>query len=202
MSERAHRPQRPGVSCSERYKRPLFWTRLGCIPLLASIHFVACLEAFAGVHFASLADVSHILRDERFELVHDVRQISARDWASTGVLPQGRNITSSMVNPGEAYQSADFGTGKLPLRQLLVAAKNGEHEVLCFWQGSQGGPWLHVMMIERRKPKSALIFSAIMNNDIAHDKWTGAEIKRHVIQGKMEILISAEHPGAYDNRLP
>ncbi len=180
-----------------RSSNPRLW-----ILIFALANFPTCSESFATVELASRGDVTRILRDERLELVHHVRQISARDWASAGVLPRGRNITSTMVDPGQIYQSGDFATGKLPERQLLLAAKNARHEVLCFWQGSHGGPWLHVMAIERGTPKSTLIFSAIMNNDIAQDKWTWEEVKRHIRDNKMDVLISAEHPGVFDNRLP
>jgi hypothetical protein len=42
----------------------------------------------------------------------------------------------------------------------------------------------------------------MMNNDIPHERWTWGELKGHMSQNRMDILMSAEHPGVYDNRLP
>lgn len=195
-------PPRPRTSDAQWCKLPRCWTALGCILAFAATHFCACSKTLAGPDFLSRADVVRILHDEKFEIVRHVRQISSRDWASAGVLPRGRSITWSMVDSGRRYQSGDFGTGRLPLRQLLVAAKNPRYEVLCFWQGTVGGPALHVMMIQRDLGKPRLVFDAIMNNDVPQDSWTWEEVKRHIVQNKMDVLISAEHPGAYDNRLP
>ena len=178
------------------------WNARLCILMLAVANFPTHLESFAAADLASRADVIRTLCDEHFELIHHVRQISARDWASAGVLPQGRNITSSMVDPGRPYQSGDFGTGRLPNRQLLVAAKNANHEFICFWEGTQGGPMLVLMLIQRGIVKPRLLFYAIMNNDIPEDKWTWEEVKRHVVQNRIDVVISEKHPGAYDDRLP
>src|SRR5947209_6856636 len=107
-----------------------------------------------------------------------------------------------MVDPGQAYQSEDFGVGDMALRQLFMAAKNPRHEVLCFWEATYGGPVLRVLMLERDVARPKLIFYAITNNDIPHERWTWGEVKGHILQNRMDVLISAEHPGNYDNRLP
>lgn len=190
------------MSLRQRSNLPRCRRRSGWALAFAASHFYICSHAFAALNLASGADMVRILRDERFELIHRVRQISARDWASAGVLPRGRNIISTMVDPGKAYERADFGTGKLPERQLLVAARSARHEILCFWQGTIGGPVLRVMMSQRDGAKSTLVFYAVINNDIPQNSWTWEQVKRHIVQNKMDVLISAEHPGSYDNRLP
>jgi len=104
------------------------------------------------------------------------------------------------LDPGENYQSGDVWDPDKPMRQLVLAAKGPQHEVLYFWQGTQGGPMLVVMIIEYGTPKPRLIFNALMHKDIPPTTWTWAEIKRHILENRMDVLISAEHPGTYDNR--
>jgi hypothetical protein len=107
-----------------------------------------------------------------------------------------------MVDPGKSYENGDVWDTTKPMRQLLVAAKSPQHEVLCFWHGTQGGPALRVLMIRRGTVKPRLIFSAIMHNDIPENKWTWEQVKRHILENRMDVSITAEHPGTYDNRLP
>ncbi|PYK68889.1 MAG: hypothetical protein DME45_04935 [Verrucomicrobia bacterium] len=99
-----------------------------------------------------------------------------------------------------SYESGDVWDTTKPLRQLLLAAKNPRYELICFWQGTQGGPALGVLMIRRTRGNARLIFSAVMNNDIPENKWTWEQVKRHILENKIDVLISAEHPGVYDNR--
>ena len=150
---------------------------------------------------ASHADLARIFRTEKFRLIYHVRQISEQDWTAAGVRPDGRSITASMVDPGHSYSSEDYMIGD-PQRQLLLAAKSKQHELLSYWQATHGGPILRVLMLEHAGRKRKLIFYAVMNNDIAPECWTWGELKGHIVQNKMDHLISAEHPGTFDNRLP
>jgi hypothetical protein len=173
--------------------------RCAALNLLVVLFMTATCSA---VEFANHADLVRIFGTEKFKLFYRVRQISERDWIAAGVRPQGRSITASMVDPGQRYQSWDFGIGDKAQRQLFVAATNPRHEVLCFWEATNGGPVLRVLMLERDRAKSNLIFYAIMNNDIPHERWTWDEVKKHILQNKIDVFISAEHPDVYDNRLP
>jgi hypothetical protein len=157
---------------------------------------------YSAAALASHPDVVKILRTEKFKLAFHVSQISHRDWVAAGVHPQGRSITESMVDAGHSYQSEDYTIGDMALRQLFLVAKNRRHEILAFWEGTIGGPVLRVLMLQRDGRKPKLIFYAIMNNDIPQNSWTWYEVTRHILQDKMDILMSAEHPDTYDNRLP
>ena len=176
--------------------------RIWILTVVATCFAVCSQVSPAASDYANRTEVARILSGEKFEVVKHVIQISPSEWARAGVMPQGRSIAASMVDPGKAYESSDFGTGKLPARQLLLAAKNTRYEVLCFWEGTVGGPMLKVMMIRRDIAKPRLLFDAIMNNDIPQNRWTWEEVKRHIRENKMDVLISAEHPGTFDNRLP
>ena len=169
--------------------------------VVALVAVLTAARSFAG-ELATHADLATIFRTEKFKLIRHVRQISVADWLAAGVRPQGRSITASMVDPGHSYQDQDFGVGDMPVRQLFIAATNPRHEILSFWQATIGGPVLHVLMLERGSPKPKLIFYAIMNNDIPHERWTWGELKGHILQNRMNVIMSAEHPDVYDNRLP
>jgi hypothetical protein len=171
-----------------------------CVLSIAT-HALVTTTCFAA-ELASHTDLVKILRTEDFQLLHHVRQISRGDWKAAGVMPQGRSITALMVDPGKSYQSGDLWDTDKPIRQLLLAPTSRRHDILCFWEGTQGGPCLGVLLLERDVPRSKLIFYAIMNNDISQGSWTWNEVKRHILHNKMDVLISAEHPGVYDNRLP
>jgi len=173
-------------------------TRIAALLSLIAVVATATYSA----EFATRADLARILRTERFKLIRHVRQISASDWTAAGVHPQGRSITASMVDPGYSYQDMDFGTGDMPQRQLFMAATNPRHELIAYWQATQGGPVLRVLMLERGNAKPRLIFYAIMNNDIDHERWTWGELKGHILQNRMDHLLSAEQPGTFENRLP
>jgi hypothetical protein len=169
--------------------------------MMAAVNINVVPTSFAGA-LVSRGDLIRIFRDEKFDILKHVLQISSTDWVAAGVTPQGRSITSSMVDAGKGYEGGDVWDTNRPLRQLLLAAKNPHHEVICFWQGSQGGPFLRVMMIERGVGRPRLVFYAIMHNDISQSSWNWEEVKRHILENRMDVTISAEHPGIYDNRLP
>src|SRR5262245_11041315 len=114
---------------------------------------------------ASHADFARIFRTEKFRLIYHVRQISEQDWTAAGVRPDGRSITASMVEPGHSYSSGDYMVGD-PRHQLLLAAKSPRYELLSYWQATQGGPMMRVLMLERGAGKPKLILYGVMNNDI------------------------------------
>jgi hypothetical protein len=159
---------------------------------------IRCVIAmFAGVIFAASvglaaelaghADLARIFSTEKFRLIYHVRGVSEQDWTAAGVRPDGRSITASMVDPGHSYSSEDDLVGD-PRHQLLLAAKSSRHELLSYWQATQGGPMLRVLMLERDHGKPKLILYAVMNNDIPPERWTWGELKKHILQNKFDAI--------------
>src|SRR5690349_10894929 len=136
--------------------------RAALILLSPAIHASLASTTCFATSLASHSDLIRIFRSEKFQLIHHARQISTRDWTEAGVQPEGRSITASMVDPGQWYQTGDTWIGNKAIRQLLVAAKSTRYEVLCFWEGGQGGPGLSVMILKRDTSRPTLIFHAIM----------------------------------------
>ena len=137
---------------------------------------------------ATRADLVQIFRREKFKLVYHVRDISEHAWTAAGAYPRGHGSGVSLVDPGYAWASEDYMDGPC---QLLLAAKNARHEILCYWEATQGGPNLRVLVL-RLEPKPRLIFHAIMYNDIPHERWTWGEIRGHVLQGRFDPIIPSD----------
>jgi hypothetical protein len=157
----------------------------------ATVSFVIVMFAAASCLAAELAshpDFARIFRTEKFHLIYHVRQISADDWTAARVRPDGRSITASMVDPGCSYSSEDSMVTD-PRHQLFLAAKSPRHELLSYWEATQGGPMLRVLMLERDGGKPKLILYAVMNNDIPHERWTWGELKGHILQNRFDAIM-------------
>lgn len=154
--------------------------------MLAVVIFVAA--AGLAAELASHAELARIFKSEKFDLVYHVRQISDENWKAAGVRPDGRSVTASMVDPGHSYASEDYMIGD-PRHQLLLAAKSPRHELISYWQATQGGPMLRVLMLERDHRKPKLILYAVMNNDIPPEHWTWDELKGHILQNKFDAIM-------------
>jgi hypothetical protein len=138
---------------------------------------------------ATRSDLVEIFQREKFTLLHHVRDVSERDWTAAGVRPcesgGGHKLSNSIVDPGHAWASEDWMLGPC---QLLLVAKNSQHEILSYWERTQGGPMLRVLVL-RRQPKPRLFFSAIMHNDISLKRWTWGEIRGHILQGRFDAIM-------------
>src|SRR5438067_131934 len=162
-----------------------------CMTRRVTVTLVVVLFAAAtssAAELASNAELVRIFRTEKFRLIYHVRQISAQDWTAAGVRRDGRNITASMVDPGHSYASEDYMIGD-PRHQLLLAAKSSRHELLSYWEATQGGPMLRALMLEHVGGKSKLILYAVMNNDIPHERWAWGELKRHILQNRFDAIV-------------
>jgi hypothetical protein len=154
-------------------------------PILAVI--LSSAACCAG-ELASHGDLERMFRTEKFTLLYHVRDVSARDWTAAGIHPcptGGNRISDSIVDPGHAWASQDYMLG--PCRLLLVA-KNTQHEILSYWEATQGGPMLRVLVL-RRQPKPKLFFCAVMHNDIPSERWTWAEITGHILRRKFDAIM-------------
>jgi len=155
------------------------------LTLILLVVILSCVPCFAR-QVASHNDLVRILRTEKFMLLYHVRDISARDWAAVGVHPcpaGGRRISDSFVDPGQAWASEDYMLG--PCRLFLIA-KSSQYELLSYWEATQGGPMLRVLVL-RRQPKPKLY--AIMHNDISPERWTWGEIRGHILQERFDAIM-------------
>jgi hypothetical protein len=135
---------------------------------------------------ASPADLARIFRTEKFRLVYHLRQVSQQDWTAAGLHPGRSTFAEAMVDPGHPWNDLDFGGD--PHCQLFLAAKSPRYELLSYWEATQGGPMLRVLILERDGGKPKIIFYAVMNNDIPRERWTWEEVKGHILQGRFDAI--------------
>jgi hypothetical protein len=168
-----------------------------CRPIVIPIATIASF-AFAlpcvGSDLLTRVELAKILDQQSFEQLNNIKQISAKEWSAAGVTEKGRSLEHTIVNPGENYNSTDYGPRSEPDKQLVLAAKNRQYLVVSFWAATHGGPMLRLIVIEGGA-KPSLVFSAIMDNDIPRKNWDWKQIKRHVHEDRLVILRSFEHPG-------
>jgi len=127
-----------------------------------------------------------MFRIEKFRLVYHMRQISQQDWYAVGVHPGGSTFAEAMVDPGYSWNDLDFGGGQHC--QLFLGAKNPRYELLSYWEATQGGPILRVLILDRGSGKPKRIFYAIMHNDIPREWWTWGQLKGHILQGRFDAI--------------
>jgi hypothetical protein len=139
-----------------------------------------------GGELVSRADLARIFRTEKFHLVYHLREVSQRDWTAVGLHPGGSTFAEAMVDPGHSWNDLDFG-GE-PHCQFFLAAKNPRYELLSYWEATQGGPMLRVLILERSGGKPKRIFYGVMHNDIPSARWTWGELKGHILQGRFDPI--------------
>jgi hypothetical protein len=137
-------------------------------------------------HGLAPRQVSRILDQTTFRVVHRTSEIPVKPLVAAKFLLPNRPLKTFLVDPSEQFQSGthtDIDPDR-PQRQLIFAALSPEYIVLCFWIGDWPADVRYMMLIRRDGSKAKQIFYCTVDGEAN----TLADVQRLLKKQQISVL--------------
>ena len=157
---------------------------------VAVVILLASSSVDAWDHGIPLPQVSGILEQTKFRIVHRTSEIPVKPLVAAMFLPQNRALNTFLVDPGQPLQSGthtDIDPDR-PQRELIFAALSSEYIVLYFWRGDWPADVRYMMIIQCDGSKAKQVFYCTVDGQAK----TLADIQRLLKKQQVSVLGVSE----------
>ena len=151
-----------------------------------TIALLASSSVHAYDHGVAPREISRILEQTKFRVVHRAADIPVKPLIAAKFLPPNRSLKTFLVDPAKQFQSGthtDIDPNR-PERQLIFAAISAEYILLCFWRGDWPADVRYMMVIRRNGSQAKQIFYCTVDGDAN----TLADVQRLLKKQRVSVL--------------